>query len=287
MTNNSTLASSSDDLKAWIGKSESVSDIVTPRLSISLRAILDNMSYADTSRSLPQLGHWLLAPPIVPQKEIGLDGHPAVGGFLPPIPLPRRMWAASKIEFHFPLTVGSTVTRQSTIKAVAEKLGSTGRLIFVEVEHSYQINGYVAVSELQTIVYREASAAAQVPKLDEGASLGWELKNLIVPTTSQLFRYSAVTFNGHRIHYDNHYAVAEEGYPSLIVHGPLIATLLVNLVTQTFGDDALQSFSFRAVSPGYVDQPMRLSGQCNGKSIQLRAVSGEDRILMMAEGVLR
>lgn len=275
-----------EDLQSWIGNSEAIADILTARQCVSLRAILDHANYSLATGSLPQTGHWLLAPTIAAQKDLGQDGHPLTGGFLPPVALPRRMWASSKIEFNFPLLPGMAVNRRSVVLSLVEKVGSTGRLVFVEVGHEYAVDGATAVAEQQTIVYREMAGASQSPKMDEGSSSSWNLQKQIVPTTVMLSRYSFVTFNSHRIHYDQPYATGTEGYPALIVHGPLLATLLANLVCETFGDDALKTYAFRAMSPAFVDRPIRLSGQVDGSIIQLRAVSDDDRILMAAEGTL-
>ncbi len=283
MINAETTAPISD----WIGKSERVTDTVTPRLSFSLRAMLDHERFDDRSRALPQLGHWLLAPAIVPQAQLGADGHPAVGGFLPPVSLPRRMWASSKVEFLNPLPIGSEVVRVSTIKSVSEKSGSTGKLIFVEIDHKYLVAGVAAVVETQTIVYREAGAAGKPAATLEQPSEGWNLQTVALPTSTFLLRYSALTSNIHRIHYDRPYATGTEGYPNLIVHGPLLATLLVNLIAEKHGDDPLRAFNFRAVSPAYGDEPITLAAKHDGAEVQLRAVSSEGRVLMLAEGTLR
>jgi 3-methylfumaryl-CoA hydratase len=197
----------------------------------------------------------------VRQSAIGHDGHAARGGFLPPVPLPRRMWAGGRLEFLQPLRVGETVTRRSDVASVQHKSGRSGDLVFVLVKHEYSGGHGPAVREEHDIVYRplpdpDAPAPAPTPA-PEGAV--WERE--IVPDDVLLFRYSALTFNGHRIHYDRRYVTEEEGYPGLVVHGPMIATMLVDLLRRSMPDARLARFEFRAMRPVFDTAPFQLCGR--------------------------
>ena len=261
-----------DQLKEWIGRTADAEDIVTPRLVAEYRATFDpHLGRADPAEA-PLGLHWLLSPAIVPMSEIGLDGHPQRGGFLPPVPLPRRMWAGGEVEMRAPLRIGDTVTRRSRIEDVSAKQGRSGTLCFVAVRHEYHTGRGLAVSERHDIVYREAEApkpagtsppdAPQAPR-DEagerhrrGADLTWTVETSPV----LLFRYSAMTFNGHRIHYDLPYVTGEEGYPGLVVHGPIQATLLLNMSAILAGGRPGR-FGYRGLSPVTAGEPMTVSGR--------------------------
>lgn len=238
-------------LRTWIGRTEVKSDILTPGLVERLRATIGDTA-PDGLDAVPLAVHWCLAPPAAPLAEIGRDGHPARGGFLPPVPLPRRMWAGGALHFHRPLEMGDTVTRISRIADVTEKVGRSGRLVFVTVEHEISTGtGAVAITERQDIVYREGQAGsaqqpASSPRPDARAA---EHRHVVEATTTLLFRYSALTFNGHRIHYDRDYARDVEGYPGLVVHGPLQATLLVNLAARLESGRFPKAFTYRGLSP--------------------------------------
>jgi len=284
-----------DALGAWVGKSETAEDVVTPRLCASLRAMLDHDVLS--GRHLAPTGHWALAPAIVPNKELAVDGHPAKGGFLPPVPLPRRMWAASRITCHRPLMVGMAVARTSTVKSVTAKSGSTGPLVFVEVEHNYCVAAQPAVTDLQTIVFRGAATAGAAPKKASADTAAnnvaakhareWPLRKVRTPAATTLFRYSALTFNSHRIHYDSRYATGQEGYADLIVHGPLVACFLADVVAQAHGDDAIAEISFRAQAPAFVDCALHLLARVDGKTFKLMATSDDGLTVMSGEGKLR
>jgi 3-methylfumaryl-CoA hydratase len=239
-------------LASWIGRTESLSDVITATPYAAMSATLDRGTERPAPGTpLPPLWHWLYFLPLFPQSEVGPDGHAKRGGFLPPVSLPRRMWAASQIAFNDPLRIGDNVTRTSTIAGINEKSGRSGRLVFVRVGHEIRRNGSsdVALSEFHDIVYREAAKPGDVtptPTAAPGASR-WARK--IVPDDVLLFRYSALTFNSHRIHYDRRYVTQEEGYPGLIVHGPLIATLLLDLLRWQMPEAVVTGYEFRAVRP--------------------------------------
>ena len=176
------------------------------------------------------LGHWLYFLPEARESDLGPDGHPARGGFLPPVALPRRMWAGGRVDFLSPIPLGAEMTRRSTIIDIVDKSGSSGPMTFVVVRHEISLQGRLAVREEQDIVYRGASGQ-DAPAAADGASASaerYDFRRCVAPGPVELFRYSALTFNGHRIHYDRDYATGAEGYPGLVVHGPLIATMLVD-----------------------------------------------------------
>jgi len=198
--------------------------------------------------ALPPLWHWLYFLPHARQSELGTDGHPQRGGFLPPVPLPRRMWAGGRFTFLRPLRLGEPVSRVSQIVDVSLKEGRAGQLVFVLVRHQVTGPDGVALTEEHDIVYREAPAPGEAPPGPRPAPTAPAWRRDIVPDDVLLFRYSALTFNGHRIHYDRRYVTEVEGYPGLIVHGPLLATLLVDLLRRNSAA-RLVSFRFRAVRP--------------------------------------
>ncbi|MEI7431798.1 MAG: MaoC family dehydratase N-terminal domain-containing protein [Betaproteobacteria bacterium] len=280
------------NLKDWIGRSEEVSDIVTATPYAALSATFDRPAdRPPVGTPLPALWHWLYFLPMYRQSELGPDGHAKRGGFLPPVPLPRRMWAGSQFEFHQPLHIGDALTRTSTIHDVSEKSGRTGPLVFVKVRHEIRRAGEsaIALTEFHDIVYRQAPAPDDVAPPPKAAPDGavWEKK--WVPDDVLLFRYSALTFNGHRIHYDRRYVTAVEGYPGLIVHGPMIATLLLDLLRHQRPEAEIASFEFRAVRPTFDINEFFVCGspQADGKTIHLWAKDHEGWLTMEATAVLR
>jgi 3-methylfumaryl-CoA hydratase len=279
-------------LADWIGRQEILNDLIGATPIKALNATLDHPDMAVASGTpLPPLWHWLYFLPLHRQSEIGADGHAKRGGFLPPVPLPRRMWAGSQFEFRSPVRVGDEVQRTSTIANVTEKAGRTGKLVFVKVRHELRCNeaSDPAVVEFHDIVYREAKQASDVEPPPVAAPTGapWQLE--IVPDDVLLFRYSALTFNGHRIHYDRQYVTEVEGYPGLIVHGPLIATLLMDQIRRHLPDADVASFSFKAVRPTFDLHPFRVNGapQADGKTVKLWAQDHEGWLTMDAVATLR
>ncbi|TAH52046.1 MAG: acyl-CoA dehydrogenase [Betaproteobacteria bacterium] len=280
------------NLKDWIGRSEEVSDIATATPYAALSATFDRPAERPAvGTPLPALWHWLYFLPLHRQSEIGADGHARRGGFLPPVPLPRRMWAGSQFEFHKPLAIGDAMTRTSTIHDVTEKTGRTGPLVFVKVRHEIRRDGEsdVALTEFHDIVYREAPKPDDVappPKAAPASSM-WEKK--WVPDDVLLFRYSALTFNGHRIHYDRKYVTEVEGYPGLIVHGPMIATLLLDLLRHQMPDAEVVRYEFRAIRPVFDINHFFVCGepQADGKTIRLWAKDHEGWLTMEATAVIK
>lgn len=286
------MTNSLDELKAWVGRSETVEDQLGATPVKALNATLDHPPmHVATGTPLPPLWHWLYFLPLHPQSEIGPDGHAKRGGFLPPVPLPRRMWAGSEFEFRQPLRVGDAVERQSTIAGVTVKEGRTGKLVFVKVQHEVRRQGSTdpAIVEFHDIVYRDARRPDDVepPPQRADAAAGWQRE--IVPDDVLLFRYSALTFNGHRIHYDRKYVTEVEGYPGLVVHGPLIATLLMDLVRRHAPQADVATFRFKAVRPTFDLHPFRINGQpqLDGKTVKLWAQDHEGWLTMDAVATLR
>ena len=280
------------NLKDWIGRSEEVSDIATATPYAALSATFDRPAERPpVGTPLPALWHWLYFLPLHRQSEIGADGHAKRGGFLPPVPLPRRMWAGSQFEFHKPLAIGDAMTRTSTIHDVTEKSGRTGPLVFVKVRHEVRRSGEsdIALTEFHDIVYREAPRPEDVAPQPTAApaSATWEKR--WIPDDVLLFRYSALTFNGHRIHYDRKYVTEVEGYPGLVVHGPMIATLLLDLLRHQMPDAEVVRYAFRAVRPVFDINHFFVCGepQADGKTIRLWAKDHEGWLTMEATAVIK
>lgn len=239
-------------LRSWIGREETASDVLSPTLVRQFNATFDRTSGSEPGDAAPLLIHFCLAPPIAPTADLGPDGHPARGGFLPPVPLQRRMWAGGAFDFHGPIRIGEEVTRRSAITDVVLKQGRTGPLCFVTVTHEITSAGRPAVTERQDIVYRDAASPGNVAASRGLAAPTGSQSRRVTPSGPLLFRYSAMTFNGHRIHYDTPYARNVEGYPGLVVHGPMQATLLCQLAADQRGT-APRHFRFRSLSPLFDD----------------------------------
>ena len=275
--------------QSWIGREEQRSDHADPGLFARWCATLDRSAPVDGS--VPQGFHWCLCTPDAATAQLGGDGHPRrddrPDSFLPPVPLPRRMWASSQVEFLVPLKVGEGVTRISRVASVTEKSGGSGRLVFVDVAHETHGPQGLAVREVQSLVYREPAAPGTPPApppLGAGRfdPAGWDEHRVIEPGAPLLFRFSALTFNSHRIHYDAPYAVGVEGYRGLVVHGPLTATLQLDLAQRRLGDNALRGFSFRGMSPAVADEPLHLVMRGAGEAIELGAFAADGRQVMSA-----
>jgi 3-methylfumaryl-CoA hydratase len=278
-----------DHLREWLGKTESADDEVTATPIAALSATLNREPLAPHAGDpLPPLWHWLYFLPLHRQDQLGPDGHPLRGGFLPPVPLPRRMWAGSRLHFHHPLRRGDAISRLSRIVDVSHKEGRSGPLVFVRVRHEISNAAGVALSEEHDIVYRDHPHADDpAPKLQMAPNDAlWSRR--IVPDDVLLFRYSALTFNGHRIHYDRRYVTEVEGYPGLVVHGPLIATLLLDLLSRQLPTATLASFEFRALRPLFDIAPFEVRGkpEADGKTIRLWAVDAQGALTMDATATL-
>ena len=264
----------SDDFSGWVGRSKTVTDILEPARTNALRVALGQGAPLPAGAPLPLLHHWLYFWDVRPPEGLGSDGHPARGGFLPPVPLPRRMWAGGRLKFLLPLHIGERVTRSSTIVKVEAKSGKSGNLVFVTVEHEISGEQGIAVIEEQDIVYREAAAPGSIvlpTSLAAGPKAQWHAEAF--PDTLLLFRYSALTMNGHRIHYDRPYAMDEEAYPALVVHGPLQATLLADLATRNL-KDPITGFEFRGQSPAFSGTMIHVCGNAAGAGATLWTTQG-------------
>jgi 3-methylfumaryl-CoA hydratase len=258
-----------DHLRQWIGRSTEASDIVTAQLVKGLRATLFlEIGEPKGGDAAPFTVHWCLAQPVFPMSELGPDGHPARGGFLPPVPLPRRMWAGGELEFLDALRVGDEVTRTSRIADVTMKTGSTGVLCFVSVDHLITTPRGIAIRERQDIVYRDVSAAPSAP-VKPVAPPPAQHRESHMADSVLLFRYSALTFNGHRIHYDRDYVTRVEGYPGLIFHGPMQAALLVEFAAKLHGGAAPKKFSYRGVQPLFEGSDFSVNANAAGAGMEL------------------
>lgn len=275
------------DYSAWIGRTREGRDLVTPRLMAEFRATFaPHLAPTGDGEAWPAL-HWCLAPETPAADSLGPDGHAAKGGFLPPVPLPRRMWAGGEIEILSPLREGDAVIRIETVKDVTFKEGRTGRLCFVTVEHAITGPRGLAIRERQDIVYREAAGAqsgggAQAERDDPAAySSVWS----VPATPTLLFRYSAMTFNGHRFHYDHPYATQVEGYADLVVHGPIQVTLLLNLAASDLGHVPAR-FRYRGQSPMTANQTFSVCGRRQGTAWEGVTLDEGGRVCMRAQSVV-
>ncbi len=251
-------------LKDWIGRTQSVEDLAAPFPVRALSATFDEKHDPDPKNGdpLPPLWHWLYFLEIVPQSKIGPDGHAERGDFLPPVPLPRRMWAGSRFSFDGePIQVGETIRRLSEIKSVEPKSGSTGSMVFVTVQHTISGPRGVSFVEEHDIVYREAAKAGEAPRPPRPAPTDATWTRSVLADPVLLFRFSALTFNGHRIHYDQPYVTGVEGYPGLIVHGPLMGMLQIELARRSNPGKVVRSFEFRALSPVFGGASLGVHGR--------------------------
>lgn len=274
-------------LQGWVGRTESADDLVT---AAPLRGMAATLDQPQLPATLPPLWHWLYFLPHPPQAQLGPDGHAKRGGFLPPVPLPRRMWAGGQLQWEpgNPLRPGDAVTRTSRIASVEAKQGRTGAMVFVKVDHRIANARGPALTEFHDIVYRQPPAPGEAGPAPEAAPADAPWQRAWTPDAVMLFRYSALTFNGHRIHYDRSYVTQEEGYPGLVVHGPLIATLLLELVRERRPDATVLAFRFRAQRPTFDGHPLRVNGlpAADGRSVQLWAQDHEGFVTMRAEATL-
>ncbi len=271
-------------LRQWVGRTEQVSDLITAVPVQALAATLDlDNGPSLLDKPLRPCWHWLYFLPLHRQSLIGADGHPMRGGFLPPVPLPRRMWAGSQLSFEAPLRVGQAVSRTSRIGDVRLKEGRTGPLVFVQVHHEIRTGEQVCIRETHGIVYRGMPASDEVPAAGMPASNDVHWSRNITPDDVLLFRYSALTFNGHRIHYDRRYVTGVEGYPGLVVHGPLIATLLLDLLARAMPATQVKGFAFKAMKPIFDTAPFQVRGRFDGDhTVHLWAVTPDGDTAMEA-----
>ncbi|MCD6674153.1 MAG: MaoC family dehydratase N-terminal domain-containing protein [Burkholderiaceae bacterium] len=324
-----------EHLRQWIGRTERSVDRVDVARVVQLAATLDRDDVrGEPGEALLPLWHWMFFAPAAPASQLGPDGHPRRGGFLPPVPLPRRMWAGGRLSFEHPLRVGDDIARDSRIADVSGKQGRSGSLVFVTVAHEISDARGVAIREEHDIVYRDepkaagagetkaasagaaktagagtsanasagtstsasasasATPVAAAPARPEAAApaaprTDEQFSRRIAPDPVLLFRYSAVTFNGHRIHYDRSYVTGVEGYPGLVVHGPLIATLLLDLLHRERPAARVARFEFKAVRPLFDLHAFEVCGRAAGeRSFDLWARDHEGRLAMQASAEL-
>jgi 3-methylfumaryl-CoA hydratase len=273
------------DHSSAIGRTERRVETILPDRVAALAATLDVAEAPAEGQPLPAGWHWLFFNPFRRRSELGPDGHPRRGGFLPDVALPRRMWAGGRLAFHAPLPVGALAERRSEILDVAAKSGRAGRLVFVTLRHRISVGATLCLEEEQDIVYREAPAAGAPKPAPAPAPEGAEWSEAVTPDPVLLFRYSALTANGHRIHYDQRYATVVEGYPGLVVHGPLTATLLQGFAVRCRPGAALARFAFRGLAPLFVDRPFRLEAAPGetAEALVLWARGPEGELAMQAE----
>lgn len=270
-------------LREWIGRTQRSVDTVTPRLVASVHATLDR-SVSDSevdAQSVPHCIHWCLAPQLTPAAQLGPDGHGAHGEFLPPVPLPRRMWAGGEVVFHEPLRLGDEVVRLSRVEDVRLKAGASGTLCFVTVCHDLSTPRGLAVSERQDIVFRELAASEVAARRTSGEALQPRWRRQVRCDPVLLFRYSALTFNSHRIHYDADYCREQESYPGLLVQGPLQASLLLEFAAAIRSQQRPRSFAFRSVSPLFAGIA-QLGAADSHAGLQLAVADEQGRLTMTA-----
>ncbi len=280
-----TLASLND----WLSRQESLNDQLTLFPANALAAALDHDQRFAEGDTLPALWHWLYFLPCAKQSELGSDGHAHRGGFLPPVSLPRRMWAGGDLRWHRPLQLGSKVRRLSSIQSIEQKQGKSGELVFVKVLHEISDGAGVAMQEVHDIVYRGHSSPGRSVKSSSNSQPVEppEFSRRLVPDSILLFRYSALTFNGHRIHYDRRYTMEDEGYEGLIVHGPLVATLLAELLRAHRPGGTWLTFTFKALLPMIEGHALGLYGRAIGEGhYELWAENAHGAMTMTASAVI-
>jgi 3-methylfumaryl-CoA hydratase len=269
-----------NDWENWVGRSVTTETQLHVAQANHMAVTLDREPTFQPGDLLPPAWHWLYFHDLVKASALGADGHPKLGLFLPPVPLPRRMWAGGSFVFHAALRLGDTVQRTSIIRSITPKVGRSGPLYFVTVEHTLTTAGLLNLVEEQNIVYRELSNEAQ-PRQAPVAPAAADYQQTYRLDSTALFRYSALTFNGHRIHYDVDYCRAVEGYPNLVIHGPLIATLLLDLYGQQ--GRPVHWFRYRAQSPLFLPHPFTVNGKNSTEGAQLWASNHQGGVAMEAE----
>ena len=276
------MAENLERLEEWIGRTESKTDVASGWPVAAMAATFDrNDPEPARGDAIPPGWHWLYFLEAKPASELGADGHPRRGGFLPPVPLPRRMWAGGRIAFEAPLRVGDALRRDSEIIGVEPKHGKSGSLVFVTVRHTVHAAGKVAVIEEHDIVYREAAKPTDPPPQAKAAPQSAQWRREIAPDPVLLFRFSALTFNGHRIHYDLDYVRNEERYPGLIVHGPMQTLLMLDLCRRHL-ERPVRSLDYRALHPVFHTERMTINGNpsADGSKIDLWTANGAGNYAM-------
>ena len=275
-------------LREWIGNTESVEETISAEPLHRMRATLDmEPKNIEAGEAVPPLWHWAYFLTPVRASELGRDGHPALGNFMPPVSLPRRMWAGGQFKFVNPIRVGERVKRQSTVRDVKLKQGRSGKLCFVEVEHAVLVDDELRFSEVHNVVYRGAKQPGEEQLQAPEAPGDAEWSKEVVPNSTLLFRYSALTFNGHRIHYDLNFCQQVEGYPGLVFHGPLTGTLLLQFAVEKNPGKTLSAYDFRAISPLFDNAAFTLNGRMQGDNAIMWACNPDGRLAMKATATFR
>lgn len=272
-------------LQTWVGRTQEHTEVISAAHCNLLELTLDRTPTLDDQDPLPPLWHFITHLDSETLSNLGPDGHPKRGGFLPPVALPRRMWAGGRISFTGKIRLGDEVTKLSTVEKVEMKEGRTGSLCFVTVKHELLIDEEVRITEEQDLVYREDPAPDAPKPSPKPAPDEAQFSRTITPSEVMLFRYSALTFNSHRIHYDREYARNAEGYQGLVFHGPLTATLLADLAVRETGK-RLASFSFRGLAPLFDDEPFTISGTREGSELSLWASTPSGGLAMQASATI-
>jgi 3-methylfumaryl-CoA hydratase len=275
-----------DGITAAIGRSETAMDRIDLRQALHFQVTLDLEPTLEEGDPLPLFWEYLYFNPRIRASELGPDGHERLGRFVPDLGLPRRMWAGGGLEIEKPVLIGELVRKVSTIRSIERKTGRSGPLAFVEITHDYDVAGEHRFTEKQNVVYRGLPVAGTPMPPGKPAPEGGDFHREITPDPVLLFRYSALIFYGHRIHYDIDYARDVEGYPGLVVHGPLIATLLMDLGTEQLANRCVSGVTIRAMSPLFANHPFRLEGRDRGDTIDLWARGPEGQCAMTVELLL-
>lgn len=273
-------------LRGWVGKQHIMEQMLDPFQARGLAGLLDHEQAPGVGEALPLPWHWTYFLDTPTRTNTGIDGHPQRGGFLPPVPLPRRMWAAGRLQVDSPLLVGQPARKVSTVRSVELKEGKTGPLIFVNLDHELYQGGCLCLREEQSLVYRQASIVPAPLPSGELAPVMADWSHIVTPDPVLLFRFSALTYNGHRIHYDRDYATQQEFYPALVVHGPLLVTLLLDLLLRELPKAKIKEFRFRAMRPAFDTDVIRLCGQVEGSHVRLWTIDPQGMIGMSASAVI-
>jgi 3-methylfumaryl-CoA hydratase len=276
-----------ENLRSSIGHEERGSVLLDLASVHRMAAMLDRPVAPNAGDVLPCLWHWMFTTLPVRACDLGKDGHAATGSFLPGIPLPRRLWAGSRLQFKVPIRIGDTIARRSSIIDVRLKEGRSGPLVFVTLRHEISVAGTLAIEEEQDLVYRDRPSAGAPVAAQTGIDATSQFSRVVVPDSVLLFRYSALTFNAHRIHYDRRYAAEEEGYPGLVVHAPLTATLLLELLSRERSDAQVESLRFQAIQPLFDLRPLSLHGHLADRDATLWADAPEGGVAISMQLRLR
>ena len=276
-----------DYLSGWIGQGETVEDVVSASQAQRLAATLDIQDLdLGVGAPLPAFWHWIYFTTAAPASDLGPDGHPLTGDFYPPVALPRRMWAGGRLDSGKPLAIGDVARRDSRIKAVSVKEGRSGSLCFVVVRHEFYVGDELRVAEEHDIVYRQEADPSIAPSEPPMAPTEADWSQTITTDPVTLFRYSALTFNSHRIHYDRPYCIEVENYDGLVIHGPLTTTWLLDFVRRQVPDAKINHFSFRAISPLFDTNPVTIAGKFEDGKIDLWAANHQGHLAMQATATL-